>query len=58
MNIHLLEEQKQPINKWMKYLNLSESAYDDIPAPIDVFIVGADYDLKHLHNDFPHINKN
>jgi hypothetical protein len=38
-------------------LNLSESAYD-IPAAIvnvGAFIVGADYDLYQLYDDFPHI---
>jgi hypothetical protein len=53
---------KKPLNKWMKYLNLSASACDNIPAPTvngDAFIVGtfADYDLKQLYDDFPHINE-
>jgi hypothetical protein len=51
---------KESLNKWMKYLNLSESACGDIPVPIvkgDALIVGvcANYDLEQLYNDFPDI---
>jgi hypothetical protein len=40
---------KESLNKWIKYLNSSESACDDIPVPIvkgDALIVGvcANYD--------------
>jgi hypothetical protein len=53
---------KESLNKWMEYLNLSESACDDIPVPIvkgDALIVGvcANYDLEQLYNDFPNIKE-
>jgi hypothetical protein len=46
----------------MKYLNLSESACDDIPVPIvkgDALIVSVcvNYDLEQLYNDFPNIKE-
>jgi hypothetical protein len=53
---------KELLNKWMKYLNLSESACGDIAVPIvkgDALIVGvcANYDLERLYNDFPNIKE-
>jgi hypothetical protein len=53
---------KESLNKWIKCLNLFESACDDIPVPIvkgDAFIVGvcASYDLEQLYNDFPNIKE-
>jgi hypothetical protein len=53
---------KELLNKWMKYLNLSESACGDIPVPIvkgDALIVGGcgSYDLDQLYNDFPNIKE-
>jgi hypothetical protein len=53
---------KELLNKWIKYLNLSESACGDIPVPIvkgDALIVGgcASYDLEQLYNDFPNIKE-
>jgi hypothetical protein len=53
---------KESLNKWMKYLNLSESACGDIPVPIvkgDALIVGvgASYDLDQLYSDFPNIKE-
>jgi hypothetical protein len=53
---------KESLNKWMKYLNLSESACCDIPVPIvkgDALIVGVcgGYDLEQLYNDFPNIKE-
>jgi hypothetical protein len=53
---------KESLNKWMKYLNSSESACCDIPAPIvkgDALIVGGcgSYDLDQLYNDFPNIKE-
>jgi hypothetical protein len=51
---------KESLNKWIKYLNLSQSACCDIAVPIvkgDAFVVGvcANYDLEQLYNDFPNI---
>jgi hypothetical protein len=53
---------KESLNKWIQYLNLSESACDDIPVPIvkgDALIVGGctSYDLERLYNDFPNIKE-
>jgi hypothetical protein len=53
---------KESLNKWMKYLNLSESACGDIAVPIvkgDAFIVGScgSCDLEQLYDDFPNINE-
>jgi hypothetical protein len=53
---------KESLNKWMKYLHLSESACGDIPVPIvkgDALIVGGctSYDLERLYNDFPNIKE-
>jgi hypothetical protein len=53
---------KESLNKWIKYLNLSESARCDIAVPIvkgDALIVGGcrSYDLEQLYNDFPNIKE-
>jgi hypothetical protein len=53
---------KESLNKWMKYVNLSESACCDIPVPIvkgDALVVGGctNYDLEQLYSDFPNIKE-